>query len=185
MKKILPLRTSPIQCYPDYGGFFGIIDVYTKNYLDWIYNFFFQLVVTDNNSFRLDFAAPRILKALPWLDVEKISRSIVEEICDSITDFIEVAINNNKYIYALFDTFYTYSKDSERHHLHEHLIYGYDGDLQELYFCDNFIYGKYSKGKISYEELIKANKSVIENKLIDWYDGIMMLSYVQLYDYGN
>ncbi len=184
MNKKLPIGKSPIQCYPDYGTFFGIVDAYTKNYLDWIYNYFIQLVVTENNYFRVDFCPPRILKAIPWLDVEKIDRQFVVDTWNSYENFVIESINHGKYIYALMDTAYTYGKNG-RHFLHEHLIYGYDDMKYEFYFYDNYANGKYKSGIISFDDLERANKSLNSNNLTDWYNGIMMLSYINLYDYGN
>lgn len=76
MQKILPFGEPPLKGYPYYGAFFGIVDAYTKNYLEWIYNYFMQLYVANNHDMgmRVDFSTPKIEKTLPWIEVEKIER---------------------------------------------------------------------------------------------------------------
>lgn len=189
MKKLLPLGISPLTCYPNYGSYFSIIDAYTKEYLKWIYNYFIQLVIPDNIElgFRLDFSTPRLMKSIPWLDVEKIDRKFVMDSWNSFTDFIQSAIDHDKYIFTLLDTSFTYRKinESGSHLLHEHLIYGYNNDKKIFYFADNYDKGKYSYGELDYSDVEKSNTSIFTNHLTDWYNGVMMLSYINVYDYGN
>lgn len=189
MKKILPFGNSPIICYPDYASLFGIVDAYTSNYREWIYNYFIQLVVYDNfdMGFRVDFVPPKILKSIPWLNIDKINRKIINDTWESFVSFVKVAIDNNMYIFSLLDANYTYLKsgDKNRPFLHEHLIFGYDDEKKIFYFGDNCKYGKYVLGEILYSDIEKANQSVLQNNLVDWHNGVMMISFNNVYDYGN
>lgn len=189
MKIILPLGKSPIMCYPNYADIFSIIDYKSNNYLDWIYNYFIQLSVPSNHKLghRVDFSVPKIPETLPWLNSERINRDFTEGyIKSNIVDFAINAIKGGYYLFTLLDTYFNhnYSTYQKEHLLHEHLIYGFDDTNQIFYFGDNLKSGKYEYSIISFKEFELANDSIKKNSLVDWYLGIYLLKYREIYDYG-
>lgn len=189
MKKELPLGVSPIICYPNYADIFSILDAYSKDYKVWIYNYFIQLTVPDNHilGHRLDFSTPRLLESLPWLNAERLERQFSVDLCGgSYTDFIISAIKHGKYVFTLLDTYYnkSYPSFGKEHFLHEHLIYGYDEESREFLFADNIHNGKYGYGYVDFDAVEKANLSIAQREMTDWYDGTYLLSYRRSYDYG-
>lgn len=142
----LKFGQSPIKCYPNYGGLFGIIDANTKEYLPWIYNYFIQMCVPDDirMGFRADFCVPRLLKSIPWLNAEKMNRIFIMDKWGSITNFIIDAANHGRFVYTMLDIFYDHNYGSPVHWLHEHLFTGYDLERKQFIYYDN-INGKYRK----------------------------------------
>lgn len=187
MQKILPVGESPLKGYPYYGAFFGIVDAYTKNYLEWIYNYFMQLYVANNHDIgmRVDFSTPKIEKSLPWIEVEKIERLFLHNIFGSCVNFYKNAIDYNKYIFTLLDNYYDSNSSAygKNHFVHEHFLYGYDDENKLFYFADNYQAGKYAHGTIPYIDVENGNTSIIENHLVDWHKGPFLLSYNTQYDY--
>lgn len=188
MKFELPLGKSPLTCYPNYGAVFSILDVYSKDYIEWIYNYFIQLTVPNNHDLghRIDFSIPRLYESLPWLNAERLDRKFAIDLCNHFTDFLLHSINHGKYVYVLLDTYYNknYSTYKMKHLLHEHLIYGYDKERKVFLFADNLNMGKHGFGLVEFEAIENANASVLNNKLVDWNDGIYLFSYRINYDYG-
>ena len=189
MKTKLPLGKSPLLCYPNYADIFSILDAYSKDYMDWIYNYFIQLTVPNNHELghRLDFSVPRLLESLPWLNAERIDRKLSVDLCmGSYVQFLLNAIDHGKYIFTLLDTYYNHNYEiyNKKHFPHEHLIYGYDDENKYFLFADNFDMGKYNYGKVMFDEVENANRGLWEEQMIDWYDGTYLLSYRKNYDYG-
>lgn len=189
MKIKLPLGKSPLLCYPNYADIFSILDAYSSDYQEWIYNYFIQLTVPKDHELghRLDFSVPRLLESLPWLNAERIERKLSMDICSgSYVQFLINAISRGKYIFTLLDTYYNhnYSSYQKEHYPHEHLIYGYDDEKRIFLFADNFNMGKYAYGVMTFKEAENANSGLIEEGMTDWYDGTYLLSYRKQYDYG-
>lgn len=61
------------------------------------------------------------------------------------------------------------------HNLHEALIYGYNQNEEIFYFADNMKGGRYGHAEISFKELEEAEKGVLDSKILDWYNGVMLL----------
>lgn len=186
MRKILKLGESPLKCYPNYASIFSIIGAENDDYLPWVYNYFIQLIVPNNHDWgmRMDFAPPQIISNLPWLNYNKIDRYIIDSKWEYIIDFIRDTINNDRYIFGLFDVSKIDQYNRKSPSPHEVLIFGFDDDKQEIYFADNYSQGKYMQGTTNYNNVINAYLGMNNEELKDWFEGIYLFNCRKVFDYG-
>ncbi len=188
MKKILPLGNALLQCYPNYVGILSITDAYTKDYIPWIYDRFVQLVVPAEyeSGLRVDYAVPNIVKDFPWLDSGRIERDVIFEKWGSMVEFIKERISAGWYVHALFDVSKITAYGDSGLMIHDPFIYGYDDLEKNMYFMDNYQYGKSAQGLACYADINASSISIMENyDSIDWLGGIIYFRPKKIFDFGN
>lgn len=185
MKKELLMGNPIIKCYPNYAGVFSIIDAYTKDYVPWVYNYFIQLAIPIHHTgLRIDFDVPNVIESLPWLSVYKVNRRMINDKWGGMINFLIDAVDQDMYPYLLFDKYYdSKSNKSNKHFLHEHLVYGYDTENKIFLYADNNKSGKYGFDYNSFESMELSDNQVKSN-LFDWFEGVYLLKYRQCYSYG-
>ena len=164
MHKILDVTKPPIDLFFHIDIPLTILygDVCTHS---WIYSNYMQLYTTINPHLTdqcfIDFfhsinGTFRFLElsSCPWINFEKISIRDVTKKWDSIIEFIEEKINEEKYIGITVNTSNISNYDFSA--LHNLFIYGYDNAQQLFYATDHFRNGVYDFESIKYSELSNA-----------------------------
>lgn len=172
MTRILPMAEPIIKCYPYHAHVCSIVGAQSEYHIPWIYNYYVQLSVINNlERVFVDYVTPYIYTALPCVKMNKLERNIALDLTNGIINFIKYYIDREFYIYAVFDVSQIAAYRCGQFFPHDPLIYGYDDEKEEVYFADNYMYGRYSLGTASYSEIIQATKVLSEREEmidIDW-----------------
>lgn len=93
---------------------------------------------------------PHITRCIPWLEKGRIDRSTVLKRWGNMLTFIKERIDEEQYVYTLFDVSRFDAYKVNELSVHEHLIYGYNDEKKEIYFCDNICKKNKHKLKMCY-----------------------------------
>lgn len=170
---ILEMASSPIKVYPIYANALSIILTHEESY-GWFLNNFIQIINNDRNLTFYDFN----YKSCPFLNVQKIKKTLCQKYFGGIINFIIESIKNNNYVYLIVKTKYisAYKEDFNRHDM---LIYGFDLDKKIFYIADCFKNRKYSFSTCTMNELNNAvkNLTVSDDNYLGFNGSIELLSY--------
>ena len=185
MKKILPMTYPPITSFQGYANQLAILSSYPEAQ-DWIYEHYIELMCnierygnkkkyTYKNCFFSDIEsnlkAPYIshCKAIfPYthgnlLLYNSFPILLMLENKLSIIQQIKNILDSNRYIYLKIVTNYINAyKIKNRVWKHHTFLYGYDDAFQTIYFAD-FVQGKYTFAKCTYDELERAILSNVDD----------------------
>lgn len=186
MKSQLIVTAPPITTFPAYADTLAIICSFDEG-REWMFSHYIQIQVNDivsrvndpddfmllamfTSSFFVDIDMRKQANVAcdnfflggercPFLNVYEIPNSYVDAIDDSFINFIKRTIDNKIYIflYVEISKIPNYGIKSELSH--QVLIFGYDDDEQTVDFAD-FILGKYTFTKCTYDEMENAYKNV-------------------------
>lgn len=163
--KILKMENPTINVYPIFANPLAIMQSHQET-KEWILCNFIQLC---SNSDALNFYDFNY-KFCPYLNIQRISKKYLKKMDVDIVKFIIDSIAAGYYIYLLVRAkeirAYEYESEEIRaqdRFAHDLLIYGYDMEQQIFYIADNFIEGKYSFQKCTFQELECAINNIDPN----------------------
>nr|WP_154960795.1 hypothetical protein [Paenibacillus xylanexedens] len=166
---ILPMYEPKLKTYNVYAALFSVI-AKDESYLPWYYSNFISIGIntcddtlyfTDHFSF---FEYGEGLTSCPWLEVYKPPhKTIYYHYSHDIQKVLTSYLDNNKYIWIHLDQFYIPLSEHYKkvHKEHSVLVYGYDDTTNIFYIADSLDNGKFTKTKLSYQELKSAWESDI------------------------
>lgn len=86
-----------------------------------------------------------------------------------MVEFIKERISAGWYVHALFDVSKITAYGDSGLMIHDPFIYGYDDLEKNMYFMDNYQYGKSAQGLACYADINASSISIMENyDSIDW-----------------
>lgn len=157
-EKILEITEPVINVYPIFANPLAIMQCHQET-KEWILCNFIQIC---SNSLALNFYDFNY-KLCPYLKIQRISKEYLKKMDIDIIKFIIDSISTGYYIYMLVRRkeikAYKFSSVERRKQdtiAHDMLIYGYDLKQQIFYIADNFIDGRYSFQKCTFQELEAA-----------------------------
>lgn len=157
MTKVLPLVAPAIKSYSNHAHIFSILGAQKENYYPWLYNHYVQLYAPDDSrSFLVDYMIDGMYTDTPNLFTCRIERRVALSIKDGIINFLRFMIDNGYYIYTDLNVSKIEAYKDENMEIHDPLLYGYDDELEEIYFIDTYKRGKYSTGVATYTEILEA-----------------------------
>lgn len=161
-KRVLKVEKPDINVYPIFANPLAIMQCHQET-KEWILCNFIQLC---SNSEALNFYDFNY-KFCPYLKIQRISKEYLHTMNIDIIKFIINSISEGYYIYLLVKKSdigaYKYESEDIRkqdNFAHDLLIYGYEINQQLFYIADNFVDGRYSFEKCTFEELETAIKNV-------------------------
>lgn len=182
-RKILEAAQPEINVYPIIANPLVIMQSH-REAEGWLMNHFIQLCSGSEALNFYDFN----YRCCPFLNVQRISKDYLRRMNLDIISFIIKSIAAGYYVYLLVrrNRISTYVFESEENKIkdtmaHDLMIYGYELDQQEFYIADNFVKGKYSFQKCTFQELEDAIACIEEEseprlgfkgtiELIEYYD---------------
>ncbi|ETT65411.1 hypothetical protein C173_20326 [Paenibacillus sp. FSL R7-277] len=97
----LYMKYPIIDCYPNHANLLSIISQ-NKNYLDWVFNIYLQLFADKNDYIkdilRLDFYTNDHFHFCSWINLQKVSRKMVDRLYRSFTDFLKDILKSLMFI---------------------------------------------------------------------------------------
>lgn len=164
-EKKLEITTPDINVYPIFANPLAIMQCHQET-REWILCNFIQLC---SNSLALNFYDFNY-KFCPYLKIQRISKEYLKKMDINVVQFIINSISAGYYIYLLVrrNEIRAYKFESEERRkqdtfAHDMLVYGYDINQQVFYIADNFIDGKYSFQKCTFQELEAAINNIERN----------------------
>lgn len=149
---ILPVEKPWITTYPIFANPLSILQLYEKSH-PWILNSFIQLVCNGGEALSFyDFN----YRTCPFLTVQKIKKSTINNINSNIIDFFKILLQDQQYIYLIINPKHINVYNQKYDGRHDIFIYGYSDSKSVFYIADNFLMGKYSYGECTYDELVKS-----------------------------
>jgi len=188
MRNVLSISHPIIDSYPIFGHITTIVPKESEAGLTWFYNYFVQINTytyyvpktpeDKMTEFRIYYEAPSPYSMMGNFKNEYISRAKFNQHWKDIVSFVKYFIDQRKYVYILTDVSKIKIYHLNAFYIHDPLLYGYDDEKKEIYFTDNYKYGKYSSGIMSYEELRSATESFAKNGTdVDWMGGYQCIQY--------
>lgn len=168
MKKALILEKPPITSYPEIANPFSILWCHKEKTMPWIADRFVQLMMAKDdedvwNTHFYDAYHPSFYMPLafcPFISPCRIDRKMIDSSYRNFCEFLETAINNNKYVDIMLDWYYI-SESSlylKEHLVHDTMINGYDSDKKIFYVSDFYKY-HYQRAILSYDEILNSYTS--------------------------
>ena len=155
MKKILCNGQAEINCYPEYGFLFSILnDIYDP----WVMNHFIQIQMIPGWEYFLSFQKhSELLEDCPYIERRVMERNELEEQGD-VAEFVEKQIQKNNCLFLFLDRFYIkgVSEYQRYHYMHNSFVVGFDSEQSIIFLADNFENGKFSMLECTYEDFRKA-----------------------------
>jgi len=152
---ILPLADPDITVYPIFANPLSILQLHNEAE-GYLMNSFIQLCTNHEALNFYDFN----YKLCPFLKVQRISQRFINNMGYSLHEFLLKSIDNGFYPYLLIGMrqipLYRYNGEFT----HDIFVNGYDEKEKVYYVSDNFVNGKYSRQKCSYNELENAIEDI-------------------------
>jgi len=182
LKKILELNRNPIlTSYWFYANLQSVITVADpKNlFIANNYNNIFSLTLNTRIQPHVLFTS-EIARTImdiyfdcPYLDLQKINKNYFFGICKfSFLDFVKHTINEGYFILLMVDRCYIKEYGFDYPSNHEIMIYGYDEEVNIVYFCDNVKDGEYRNNlSCSFSALLASFQELVFPFKLDDKDG--------------
>lgn len=177
------MKFSFITCYPNHANLVSVISQ-NEDYLPWFLNNYIQLFADKNDYkkgfLRLDFYTNNLYSFCPFIDHQKISRTLIQNAYNSVIEFLLDALKENCYIYLIIDRYEisNYKSDYLKNHsVHDIFIYGVDSDEGKFLVADNFSNGIYSYEETPFNQIEKAYEMINRNDSDDWLGGVHLIKY--------
>lgn len=165
-KKLLPVEYPLNTTWTFHAGLISILSNHEST-LEWILSNYIQIYCREDkrkpNHLFMDFAMfPNHFKQCPWVKTQDFDRETINLFHKDIISFFIESIENNNYLYGIFDESQFYDNYKGDRFLHELFIFGYDCESQIFNVADfTFSHtGSYSYAEIPFEKIEKAFKVV-------------------------
>lgn len=174
--KKLPIAEPIIHVYPHHANLDAIL-LDSDYELPMVLNDYIPLVYDkeiERADFLIGYDIEACIMSYPLCMNHAVSRELAENYGKSISEFMEICIEDNYYIHCLIDTYYIYAYEQTcgtSHFMHNILLYGYNRKNKIFYAADCFTEGKYSFAEISYEEFERG--FFISG--FDWLEGVRLI----------
>jgi hypothetical protein len=188
-RNVLPVTMPTITTATGYADALAILQSNSSAF-DWIYSHYIQIFALQTmpkntkkdywhlsghtESFFCDFDQRRIgnttndgimfdRERCPYLNIFEIPHEFIKYNNGDYVSFIKYCIDNRMYIYAIIDTSKVKAYKSP-YPSHPVLIYGYDDDLFEFYFCDFLDFSTFGFNSLTYSEAETAFKNSVNTE---------------------
>jgi len=185
-RKVLPVTKPLIAVYTQDAHLLSVLSCYEETY-PWIISNYINIYRSRETGWT-DFYFPyheelRPSEKCAWVTTQKIHRNTVNPIWGSIIDFVIYQIDNDNYVQTKINYFYIplsyrYKKFDLHHDI---LIYGYDKSTSLFYVADFFARGKYTTGKITFNELSEAFAGYDKCENIDYLKQMIFMYKFNMY----
>lgn len=157
-RKKLFMKNPVIWSLPTYGDLFSII---SDDVMPWIYNNFIQLEFSKLWGIFAFENHHVLLESCPAIEHYSLAQDMILRE-STITSFILEMIDMNYYILLTLDRFYIpcYEQYEKQHFYHEVFVFGYDMEMNKIYFADNLKNGRYAAGTCTFTQLKSAYEAV-------------------------
>lgn len=177
-KKLLPVSHPERTCYSFFSSVFAILSSSNVDYHSWYSENFIQIQARpfmppggQDISFSQEWMHEN-LNFCPFIDLQRMKKTEIEsEWKKDIIDFVISHIDEGKYLFTTVN--HEHIKASDFINNHAMLIYGYDLDENVIHIADNFINGKFTFSKCSFEEFIDAY--YLLGTRYDWLENIVFI----------
>ncbi len=184
----LPIIIPPIIGYLHHAHPLSIILNYKESH-EWFYSNYIQLCCEIGlegkripfNFYGYEASLPE--KNYPFLNIEKISKNVIQLTQLDICTFLIKCIDLGYYVRASIDRYYikTFTKDyKENHKYHEVLLFGFDND-EKTFLAYGYVDGFFKEAKISFHDFSQAFLNCLSQ--VAYQNDVYLFKYNGTYQY--
>ena len=159
LKKILPLAEPKVTSWAWRADLFSILcnNEETDAWRLSNYILLICMVSTRTGFYMFDYTPTQDgYMQCPWLDLQIFSRAYLDRHYNYIIDFFIESLEEENYIFAVFDEGVFLNSNGHEKRPHQLLIFGYDR-IKEIFYANDFTFkGYYSTAEISFADAAQA-----------------------------